>query len=408
VEIFTVGELVSYLNELLEVNEALADCWVAGEIANASHSQSGHYYFSLKEPDAQLKCVLFRTQAAWQTVRPSNGLAVLAHGRVTLYEPTGSVQLMVDLLELQGQGAAALELERLRAQLDAEGLFAEERKRPLPAFPQRIGIVTSPGAAAFQDILKVLGRRYPLAQVILAPTLVQGDEAPEQIVQALARLNALDDARAVDVIVVARGGGAPDELAAFNDERVVRAVFASRVPVVAGVGHETDTTLVDYVADLRAPTPSAAAEMVAPDVNDLRADIAELRDALWESTNAFLEDAAQALALQRSALARYSPQAQIGQQRQRVDTLAATAHLHLSHALTVQRLGLERRQSQLAALAPTAILARGYAIVQNRRTGQVAVSIAAVTPGDILDIQLQDGVIPARAGQPRPPGVPPR
>ncbi len=401
-EIFTVGELVAYLKELFEVNDALHDCWVAGEITNHSQSVSGHHYFTLKEPAAQIKCVLFRGQAAWQAVRPANGLAVLVNGRVTMYEASGSIQVMVNLIQLQGQGALALEFERLKERLAAEGLFAEERKRPLPLLPRRIGIVTSPGAAAYQDILKVLGRRYPLAEVILSPTLVQGESAPEGIVLALARLNALRGPRAVDVIIVARGGGAPEELAAFNDERVARAVYASRAPILTGVGHETDTTIVDYVADLRAPTPSAAAEMVAPDIADLQTGVESLRDALWGLLNGALETAAADLAAQRAVLARYSPQAQIEQQRQRVDSLAEAARLHLAHRLALQHARLQAQQAQLGALAPTAILARGYAIVQNRRTGRIATGIAAIAPGDILDIQLQDGTFPARAGQPRP------
>ena len=401
-QIFTVGQLVTYLRELFEVNDGLQDCWVAGEIANSSQSPSGHYYFSLKEPDAQIKCVLFRGAAAWQTVRPMNGLAVLAHGRVTMYEAGGSVQIMVDLIQPQGQGAAALEFEQLKARLEDEGLFALDRKRPLPAFPRRIGIVTSAGAAALQDILKVLGRRYPLAQVILAPTLVQGPEAPAGIVAALGRLNALTGARAVDVIILARGGGAAEELAAFNDERVARAVYASRAPVIAGVGHETDTTIVDYVADVRAPTPSAAAEMVAPDRVALLDDIEALRGELWDAMNAHLETAAVDLAEQRALLARHSPRAQIDAQRLRLDTRAESARVHLTHALALRRERLAAQQARLAALAPAASLARGYAIVRNRRTGRIAAHIADIAAGDILDIHLQDGLVPARAGQPRP------
>ena len=382
-EIFTVGELVVYIKELFEVNDALQDCWVAGEITNYSQSISGHQYFTLKEPSAQIKCVLFRGNAAWQTVRPANGIDVLAHGRVSMYEAGGAVELIVDLIQLQGQGALALEFERLKERLAAEGLFAEERKRPLPAFPRRIGVVTSPGAAAYQDILKVLGRRFPLAEVILAPTLVQGVGAPEGIVAALGRLNALPAERAVDAIIVARGGGAPEELAAFNDERVARAVYASRVPVVTGVGHETDTTIVDYVADLRAPTPSVAAEMVTPDMSDLIADVESMRGALWDAIGAFLEAAAGDLAAARAVLTRYSPQAQVEQQRQRIDSLADSARVHLAHRLTLERTRLGARQAQLAALAPTAILARGYAIVHNRRTGHIATAIADIAPGDI-------------------------
>jgi exodeoxyribonuclease VII large subunit len=401
-EIFTVTELVAFLRELVEVNDALQDCWVAGEITNSSQSPSGHYYFTLKEPSAQIKCVLFRGQAGWQTVRPANGLDVLVHGRVSLYEATGSVQIMVDLLQLQGQGAGALEFERLRERLEAEGLFAPERKRQLPARPQRIGVVTSPGAAALQDILKVLGRRYPLAEVVLSATLVQGSEAPAGIVAALARLNALSGDRAVDVILLARGGGSPEELAAFNDERVARAVYASRAPVVTGVGHETDTTIVDYVADLRAPTPSAAAEIITPNIIDMLADVEAWRAELWDAMTAHLEEAAAGLAEQRATLARHSPRAHVETQRQRLDSLAAALSLHLRHRLDLQRAQLATHAAQIQALSPTAILSRGYAIARNRRTGQIAASVADIIGGDVLDLQLADGTVPVRAGHPKP------
>ena len=402
-EIYTVTELVTYLRELFEVNDALQDCWVAGEITNSSQSPSGHYYFTLKEPTAQIKCVLFRGHAGWQTVRPANGLAVLVHGRISLYEATGSVQIMVDLLQLQGQGAGALAFEQLKERLEAEGLFAEDRKRPLPVHPTRIGLVTSLGAAALQDILKVLGRRYPLAQVIVSATPVQGAEAPAGIVAALGRLTALREERAVDVIILARGGGAPEELAAFNDEGVVRAVYASPVPVVTGVGHETDTTLVDYVADLRAPTPSVAAEMVTPDMVSLLADVESLRQELWAAMSVQLETAAADLAAQTAVLARHSPQAQLDSQRQNLDRLSAALGLHLQHRLALQRAQLSAHHAHLAALAPTAILARGYAIARNRRTGRIAASITDLAAGDILDLQLADGTVPVRAGQPKPP-----
>jgi len=404
VEIYTVSELVTYLRELFEVNDALQDCWVAGEITNSSQSPTGHYYFTLKEPSAQIKCVLFRGQAGWQTVRPANGLAVLVHGRIALYEATGAVQIIVDLLQLQGQGADALEFERLKERLEAEGLFAADRKRPLPAHPARIGLVTSLGAAALQDILKVLGRRYPLAQVIVSATPVQGADAPAGIVAALGRLTALRDARAVDVIILARGGGAPEELAVFNDEGVVRAVYASPVPVVTGVGHETDTTLVDYVADLRAPTPSVAAELVTPDMAGLLADVESLRQELWAAMSVQLETAAADLAAQTAVLTRHSPQAHLDSQRQSLDRLSAALGLHLHHRLTLQRAQLGAHTAHLAALAPTAILARGYAIARNRRTGRIAASIADLAAGDILDLQLADGTVPVRAGQPKPLG----
>ena len=405
-QIYRVGQLVTYLKEKLETDANLDDLWVSGEVTNVSLSQNGHYYFTLKETAAQLKCVLFRGQAMWQTLLPQNGLAILAHGRLSLYEATGAIQLYVDLLQSEGQGQLALAFEQLKARLAAEGLFAPDRKRPLPPFPRRIGVVTSPQAAAFQDILKVLGRRWPLVTVVLAPTLVQGDSAPPQIVAALQALNALDGPQAVDVILVARGGGAPEELAAFNDERVARAVFASRVPVISGVGHETDTTIIDYVADVRAPTPSAAAEMLTPDRADLRDAVEDLRRALWDQANSRLADEANALAAQQERLGRYSPQAQVAQWRQRIDALAESARLHLTHGLALQRALLDSRRATLTALSPAAISGRGYAVVRVLPTGRVLTRAGQAAPGNLLDIQFQDGTVRAgvRAVVPHPGG----
>jgi exodeoxyribonuclease VII large subunit len=263
-------------------------------------------------------------------------------------------------------------------------------------------VVTSPQAAAFQDILKVLGRRYPLATLVLAPTFVQGDAAPPQIVAAIQALSTLDGAHAVDVILVARGGGSPEELAAFNDERVARAVYAARVPVITGVGHETDTTIVDYVADVRAPTPSAAAEMVAPDVLELAQGVEGLRRLLWDVMNTRLSDSAFDLAAQRERLGRYSPQAQVAQWRQRVDTLAETTRLHLTHTLSLERARLATRQAEIAALSPAAISGRGYAVIRSLGTGQVLTRAAQAAPGDLLEIHMQDGTLTAEVLQAPP------
>ena len=220
--IFRVGQLATYLRELLESDDTLYDCWISGEVSNLSQSGTGHYYFTLKDRDAQMKCVLFRQQAIWQTVLPTNGAAVVAHGRVSIYESTGNLQFYVDMLQEEGQGALYLAYEQLKATLEAQGLFAVERKRPIPTMPRRIGLVTSPQAAALQDILNVLGRRYPLGEVVLAPTQVQGDGAPRQVASAIAALNTLEGDEAVDVIIVARGGGSIEELWAFNEEIVAR------------------------------------------------------------------------------------------------------------------------------------------------------------------------------------------
>lgn len=252
----TVSQLTLYLRELLESDPVLMDVWVEGEISNLSRPSSGHIYFTLKDAAAALRCVIWRTTATRLRVDLQNGLAVAAHGRISLYERDGTYQLYIDQLRPAGEGWLYQEFMRLKARLEEEGLFAPERKRPLPEWPARIGIVTSPTGAALQDMLNTLRRRFPLAEVILAPCAVQGDEAPPEIVRALEQLNRLSPAP--DVILLARGGGSLEDLWAFNDERVVRAVAASVVPVITGVGHETDFTLSDFAADQRAPCAAPA------------------------------------------------------------------------------------------------------------------------------------------------------
>jgi exodeoxyribonuclease VII large subunit len=304
---------------LLESDDTLFDCWIAGEVSNLSQSGSGHYYFTLKDREAQMKCVLFRQQAIWQTVLPTNGAAVVAHGRVSMYEATGNLQFYVDMLQEEGQGALYLAYEQLKKTLEAQGLFAEERKRAIPTMPRRIGLVTSPQAAALQDILNVLSRRYPLGEIVLAPTQVQGDGAPRQVASAIGSLNMLEGDEAVDVIIVARGGGSIEDLWAFNEEIVARAVYASKAPVITGVGHETDFTIVDYVADLRAPTPSAAAELVAPDVEDIRETVEAWRDMIAADMMGRLAIAWDELESERQQLERLSPTWQVSSDRARIE-----------------------------------------------------------------------------------------
>src|SRR6476469_10132580 len=263
--ILTVSQLNTYLREALEADEILQDLWVEGEVSNLSRPASGHWYFTLKEGEAQIRAACWKSYVARIPLPPTNGDAVLAHGRVSFYEAGGQLQLYVDMIRPAGVGLLYARFEELKARLDAEGLFDLSRKRELPALPTRIGIVTSPTGAALQDMLKVLRRRYPLAEIVLAACQVQGAGAAETVVEALYALYEQN----VDVIIVARGGGSVEDLWTFNEEIVARAAFASPVPLISGVGHETDTTIIDYVADLRAPTPSAAAELVAPDIAEL-------------------------------------------------------------------------------------------------------------------------------------------
>ncbi len=390
---YTVSEITGRIRALLEQEPLLQDVWIEGEVSNFSRASSGHIYFTLKDAGAQINGVVWRNQAQALSYAPRSGDQVVIHGRIGLYEQAGRYQIYVDAIRPAGRGSLYQEFERLKAQLEAEGLFAPERKRPLPAYPQRIGVVTSPTAAAFRDVINVLTRRYPLAEILLAPTLVQGDTAPPQIVAALAALNTRED---VDVILVVRGGGSLEDLWAFNDERVARAVAASRIPVISGVGHETDFTLTDFAADHRAPTPSAAAEMATPDRAELQAMLQQRQTRLARTFETRLRGFRDRVTRLNRALQYLSPTARLANARQRVDDLLARVDAAVAHRLIIKRQQVQGVSARLAALNPDGVLARGYAIVQERGTGQVITSARAITPGLALTLRLQDGETAAR------------
>ncbi|MEN4011583.1 MAG: exodeoxyribonuclease VII large subunit [Bellilinea sp.] len=388
----TVSDLTRYLRQVLESDEVLRDVWVAGEISNLSRPASGHIYFTLKDVTAALRCVIWRMNAQRVRFNLSNGQAVEAHGHISLYERDGQYQLYVDALRPAGEGWLYREFLRLKARLESEGLFDEARKRPLPAYPQRIGIVTSPTGAALQDMLNTLRRRYPLVEVILAPAAVQGDEAPPAIIAALKRLFRVEG---LDVILLARGGGSLEDLWAFNDERVVRTVASSPLPVVTGIGHETDFTLCDFAADLRAPTPSAAAELVTPDAADLRYQLMERIARLQGWISSRLSGERRHLAERVNRISLLSPQRRIQDDRQRLDQLNERAARSLAVALRLRHARLDGSQLRLAALNPLAVLRRGYAVVLG--ASGVIHSARAVQPGDELSVRLADGRIQAQA-----------
>ena len=387
-QIWTVSDLTRYIQGLLEDDPELRDVRLRGEISNLTRASSGHLYFTLKDAEASISCVMWRSVADRLTWQPEHGAAAVARGRISIYAPRGSYQLYVDELHPAGWGDLHARFEDLRERLKAEGLFDAERKRPLPEYPQMLGIVTSPQAAALRDALNVLGRRYPLAQVLLAPTLVQGEQAPPQIVAALQALDARDD---VDLILLVRGGGSLEELWAFNDERLARAIAACRHPVVSGVGHETDFTIADFVADLRAPTPSAAAELAVPDQADLRQRIRGWADQVTENMERRLDQMWQALEGYQRTLQRLSPQARVDTHRQQVDDVTRRAGRALAHSLDLRRSALAGLDARLAALGPLATLERGYAIVRREDTGDVVRSAKQVSVGDALVIRVQDG-----------------
>lgn len=391
--VFTVASLTATIQDLIESDDLLSDVWVEGEISNFKAYSSGHWYFTLKEGSVQLKGVMWRSFVARQPYTPRDGEHVRAHGAIKVYPDGGTYQIQTDRIRLLGVGDLYRRLEETKALLQAEGLFDAGRKRPLPVFPRRIGIVTSPEAAAFQDVLNVLRRRYPLAEVVLSPTLVQGEAAPEGIVRALARLNALPD---VDVILVCRGGGSLEDLWAFNDERVARAVAASRLPVISGVGHETDITLIDYVADVRAPTPSAAAEIMTPDILDLKGAVqngALLLDAAFRANLGARGERLNALAHQ---LKRASPAALLAHDRQRVDSLNERLASAARGLLALRQERLNARTAALEAANPAAVLARGYVLVTDARSGQRLTSARSGEAGAPVTLTFHDGARAAR------------
>jgi exodeoxyribonuclease VII large subunit len=382
----TVADLTRYIREMFEVDYRLQDVWVEGEVSGVTRHTSGHMYFTLKDAVAQIACVMWKTSAPTYGALVVHGGQILAHGKVSVYETRGQYQLYVDRVQSRGIGDLHAQFEMLKAKLEAEGLFAPERKRPLPEFPHRIGVVTSPTGAVIRDICNVLARRWPLVQVLLAPAQVQGEDAPPQIVAALGALYRRDD---LDLIIVARGGGSLEDLWAFNDEHVARKIAESPVPVVSGVGHETDFTIADFVADVRAPTPSAAAELVTPDRAELEAQLAALRATLASALTDDLRIRRAALQSQARALLHLSPQVRLANLRQRVDDLTAQATGSILHVLQLHRARLTGATAWLDALNPLAVLQRGYAVV--RRDGQLVRSVTQVSSRDRLSVRVSDG-----------------
>ena len=379
--------MTRYLRELLESDELLQDVWVNGEVSNFSRPASGHLYFTLKDSSASLRCVMWRNAVIRQSYTPRDGDAIEVHGTISVYEMGGQYQLYADLFRPAGEGALYQEFLRLKAMLEAEGLFAPERKRPIPLKPKRIGIVTSPTGAALQDMLNTLRRRYPLVEVVLAPTPVQGDEAPARIIDALHDVVRVTNP---DVIILARGGGSIEDLWAFNDERLARAIAASPVPIITGVGHETDFTIADFVADLRAPTPTAAAELATPNQADLRLDLSEYTDRLYRLLQSYTSELRWASRELQNQLERNSPLNQIQSESQRVDELDRRLGASTKHLLQLVRIQLNGLVQHMAALNPRAVLERGYAIVTNQ-VGEAIARVNQVSAGEALNVQVSDG-----------------
>jgi len=434
--VYTVSRLNREVRVLLE--QRIGVLWIEGELTNLAQPASGHWYFSLKDRDAQVRCAMFRQRNAGVAFTPRNGQAVLARGRVSVFEPRGDYQLLVEHLEEAGVGALQREFERLKAKLAAEGLFAVARKRALPRFPRRIGVVTSPSGAAVRDILHILARRFPPAAVLIFPTPVQGAAAAPGIVAALALASARADC---DVVILARGGGSLEDLWAFNDELVARAIHASSVPVVTGVGHEIDFTIADFVADARAPTPSAAAELVTPDRHAIDQGLRRAAERLAHAVRRELRAVEARLGAVRQRLDLAHPGARMLQQAQRLDDLeqrlagAARAALHrhrhglsesfarllglspehrirehrlrhadlaarLAHAVETSLAGanlrVELAARALDTVSPLATLGRGFAIITRVSDGALLSDASAVALGEEIEARLAHGRLRAR------------
>jgi len=437
--IWTVRALVSAVRSHIE--REYSDCWVEGEISNLRIPDSGHLYFTLKEESAQIHVVMFRSSAKLLRFRPENGLHVTVRGRITVYEDRGELQISAEFMEPKGAGALQLAFEQLKARLQAEGLFEASRKKPIPPLPQRIGIITSPQGAALRDILNILARRHHSANVLIYPAQVQGDSAPDEVMAGLRYFHQdLRYSRAVEVIIIARGGGSAEDLAGFNHEGLARAVADSKIPVISAIGHETDFTIVDFVADLRAPTPSAAAELVIRSRQEIEAQAEDLYRRLEHALRYRLLMARQELTerAQRGAFTRmmdgiHQRQQRLDEQRFRLETAerqllerchrrcesvaAAVRHYDARRRLAAvwQRLeaqvaslgaathtrllasrgALDRQTASLEALSPVAILNRGYALVFDAK-GRLVKDAARLEAGDELSARLARGRVRAR------------
>ena len=408
---YTVTEITEILRHVVESEPTFQDCWIEGEISGFARPRSGHVYFKLKDEKSQINCAIFRPAATRLKFPPKDGDAVLLHGRLGIYEARSEYQIIGDRMEPAGVGALQLAFERLKEQLADEGLFDPDRKKPLPLFPRKIGVITSATGAVLQDILRMLTERYPLVEVVLCPTLVQGDGAAPMIARAIERMNHFSD---IDLLIVARGGGSIEDLWAFNEEIVARAIFASQLPIVSAVGHETDYTIADFVADLRAPTPSAAVELIVPDQAELSRQINEFQIRLERSTKAYISSARTELSNINNRIVPAHRIDAINRFYQTIDRLEIQSHREIERRLINARDELERfaapltqlvaqrlsasaekwnvASARLAALNPIATLARGYSVCQSK-TGEVITDASQTEDGDELDVRLSRGAL---------------
>lgn len=395
----TVTQLNEYIKMVLEDDRRLANVYVKGEISNfTNHYKTGHYYFTVKDTGSNLKAVMFKSSAAKLKFVPENGMKIIVGGRIGAYVRDGQYQLYAETMEPDGVGALYIAFEQLKKKLESEGLFDPSKKRPLPKIPTRLGIITSPTGAAIRDMINISQRRFPMAKILLYPSLVQGDDAPPQLIAGLKYFN---DTKSADVIIIGRGGGSIEDLWAFNDEGVARAVFASEIPVISAVGHEIDFTICDFVADRRAPTPSAAAEIALPDTLELKRKIGNIigREELLVSQK--IESYRQRLSRYASSRALTNPMNTIDDKR--MATVALTDRLEKSmNMIDIRKRGiLSASAAKLEALNPLSVISRGYSAVFNNE-GALIKSINQVKKGDRIKFKTSDGNVSADVAEIEP------
>ena len=390
--VFRVSELNEYVSLLLSGDPVLGDLRVSGEISGFKRHSSGHLYFSLKDENALVRCVMFRQQALRLNFQPQDGMQVLLYGKASLYEKDGSFQLYANYLKKSGEGELYLRFLALKKELEERGWFSEERKRPIPFLPRRVGVVTSGTGAAVQDILNIIQRRFPRMPVVIASVRVQGAGAVEEIAEAIGEMNRK---HAADVLIVGRGGGSMEDLWAFNEPMVAEAIYRSDIPVVSAVGHETDFTIADFVADLRAPTPSAAAELCVPEMDACYEAIHMQSERMRRALNARLERMRASVRLFASAKAFRLLENRLMSERQTLDGVRERAYRGVREQLNAARSELLRMRVQLAALDPSAVLERGYAILTDT-DGHAIGGVGAMHTGDAVSIRMHDGTAGAR------------
>ena len=386
--VLSVSQLNRYIKMNFDADENLANIFISGEISNfTNHYRTGHLYFTLKDDSSAVRAVMFNSSAKRLKFMPEDGMKVIARGRVSVYEASGQYQLYVDDMQPDGVGALNLAYEQLKEKLQKEGLFSELHKKPLPPYPEKVGVITSPTGAAVRDIINVLGRRFPYAEIVFCPVLVQGDGAHLQLTDAV---NMFNSERAADVIIIGRGGGSIEDLWEFNDEGLARAVYNSEIPVISAVGHETDFTICDFVADMRAPTPSAAAELAVPDANELQYALSALKNRMFLNVSSGIADRRSRLEYLTSKGALKSPDEMLSNRSQRLDTAFSKMLSSYENRIGGKKVEFISAATALSKLDPMSVLMRGFAFVSDKN-GKNVYSSQALAKGDKINVRFHDG-----------------